>query len=96
MSGFFSLAPKDEIKQIEGMESQLAAIENEFQRSVIFAGILEQKEFYQEAASKYQEVFKLEPLAGIAHRIASCYDRLELEELRDCWNREVIRQNEMK
>jgi hypothetical protein len=92
-SGFFHLAKKEEIEEMEMIERQLDGIGEEIQRLIILAGILEQKEFYQEAAVRYQEAFKLEAMAGIAYRIASCYDRLELEELRDRWNKEVLRQN---
>lgn len=92
-SGFFRLAEREEIEEIEIIERQIEGIGQELQRLIIFAGILEQKEFYQEAAVRYQEAFKVEAVPGIAYRIASCYDQLQLEELRDRWNEEVLRQN---
>jgi len=42
-----------------------------------------------EAINKYKEAYALQPLPGIAYRIAYCYDRLELEELRNEWNKKI-------
>jgi len=94
ISGFLFVPPKNEIEEIEQIEQQLDTVELEAHRLILLAAILEQRGFYQEAALKYQEAFETEPIAGIAFRIASCFDRLELEELRDRWNLEVLRLNE--
>ena len=43
-----------------------------------------------EAVVQYKAAYVLEPQNGIAYRIAYCYDRLELEELRDEWNGKIL------
>ncbi len=47
------------------------------------------KELTSEAIEQYKNAYSLEPLSGIAYRIAYCYDKLELEELRDDWNGKI-------
>ena len=39
-----------------------------------------------ETVEKYKQAYAIEPSPRIAYRIAYCYDKLELEEIRDKWN----------
>ena len=89
ITGFFSLATQDEIKELIEIESQLKSIKPELDRLILWGGILEEKGFYMEAVEQYKAAYASEPLNGIAYRIAYCYDRLELEELRDEWNKRI-------
>ncbi len=88
-NGFFSLPTEKELKEIENIEIQLKEIEPQEQKFILLGGILENKEFYMEAIEKYKRAYAIEPDPGVAYRIAYCYDRLELEELRDKWNRKI-------
>ena len=56
---------------------------------------LEEKEFYMDAIEKYKEAYAIEPSPGIAYRIAYCYDKLELEELRDEWNKKIRQEEQL-
>lgn len=89
--GFFSLATEDEIRDLIEIENQLKNIKSEFDRLILWGGILEEKGFYMEAVEQYKKAYDLESVDGIAYRIAYCYDRLELEELRDEWNGKIDR-----
>jgi len=71
------------------MEEQLKGVETEQDKLILWGGILEEKRFYMEAIDQYKKAYASEPLDGIAYRIAYCYDRLELEELRDEWNKRI-------
>ncbi len=90
ITGFFSLASKEEIKDLMEIEEQLKSVEPEQDKFILWGGILEEKGFYMEAIEQYKKAYDLEPLDGVAYRIAYCYDRLELEELRDEWNRKIL------
>lgn len=89
ITGFFSLATEDEIKGLTEIEKQLKGIEPEQDRFILWGGILEKRGFYMEAIEQYKNAYSLGPLSGIAYRIAYCYDKLELEELRDEWNKKI-------
>lgn len=89
ITGFFSIATENELKELLEVEKQLKSVEPELDRLTLWGGILEEKGFYMEAIEQYKAVYALEPLNGIAYRIAYCYDRLELEELRDEWNKRI-------
>lgn len=89
ITGFFSLATEDEIRDLIEIENQLKSIKPELDRLILWGGILEEKGFYMEAVEQYKKAYDLEPVDGIVYRIAYCYDRLELEELRDEWNRRI-------
>ncbi|MDP3013641.1 MAG: hypothetical protein Q8M92_05320, partial [Candidatus Subteraquimicrobiales bacterium] len=91
--GFFSLAAEDEIRELTEIEGRTEGIEPEQDRCMLWAGILEEKEFYIEAIEQYKKAYALEPSNGVAYRIAYCYDKLELEELRDKWNRKILEEN---
>ncbi|MDP3014273.1 MAG: zf-HC2 domain-containing protein [Candidatus Subteraquimicrobiales bacterium] len=90
ITGFFSFATEDEITELTEIEEQLKGIEPEQDKFVLWGGIFEEKEFYMEAVEEYKKAYQIEPVEGIAYRIANCYDRLELEELRDEWNRKIL------
>ena len=89
ITGFFSLAIEEELKDLIEIENQLKSVVPEQDRLILFGGILEEKGFYMEAIEQYKVAYTLEPLDGAAYRIAYCYDKLELEELRDKWNRKI-------
>ncbi|TSA05906.1 MAG: zf-HC2 domain-containing protein [Deltaproteobacteria bacterium] len=91
--GFFSLAAEDEIRELTEIEGRTESIEPEQDSCILWAGILEEKEFYIEAIEQYKKAYALEPSNGVAYRIAYCYDKLELEELRDKWNRKILEEN---
>jgi len=93
ITGFIVLAEKEEAEGLKEIENQLSNIEPKQDRLTLWGGILEKKEFYTEAIEQYKKVYALEPLEGIAYRIAYCYDKLELEELRDEWNRKIFRED---
>ena len=89
-SGFFSLPAEEELKELEGIEYQLRINRPEQENLILWGGILEEKEFYMDAIDKYRQAYALEPSPGLAYRIAYCYDKLELEELRDGWNKKIL------
>jgi tetratricopeptide (TPR) repeat protein len=91
ITGFITLGTEEEINEIEDMEKGLTNIAPEEDRLLLLAGVLEEKEFFIEAIEKYKRAYAIDPSDGIAYRIASCYDKLELEELRDEWNRKIVR-----
>jgi hypothetical protein len=93
ITGFIVLAEKEEAEGLKEIENQLSNIEPKQDRLTLWGGILEKNEFYTEAIEQYKKVYALEPLEGIAYRIAYCYDKLELEELRDEWNRKIFRED---
>ena len=93
ITGFFSIATNEEIKELSKIEKLLNSVKPETDRLMLWSGILEEKGFYMEAVEQYQKAYDLVPLDGIAYRIASCYDRLELEELRDEWNGKILSQD---
>jgi len=90
ITGFISLGTEEEIKEIENLERELTSIAPEEDRLLLLAGILEENEFLIEAIEKYKRAYAIDPSEGTAYRIASCYDKLELEELRDEWNRKIL------
>lgn len=92
-NGFFSLATGEELREIEEVEGRFRKIVPEEQKFILWGSILEEKEFYMEAIQKYKQAYATERSSGVAYRIACCYDKLELEELRDEWNKKV-KQNE--
>lgn len=92
ITGFFSLATEDEMKELMKIEKQFESIEPEQDNFILWAVLLEKREFYMEAIKHYKKAYKLEQLDGISYRIAYCYDKLELEELRDEWNRRILEQ----
>jgi len=88
-NGFFSLPTEKEVKEIGDIENQIKEIEPQEQKFILLGGILENKEFYMEAIEKYKKAYTIKPDPGVAYRIASCYDKLELEDLRDNWNKKI-------
>lgn len=89
ITGFLFLAVENEIKELMEIEKQLINVEPEQERLILWGGILEEKEFYMEAIEQYKKAYALEPLDGVAYRVAYCYNKLELEELRDKWNKKI-------
>lgn len=85
ITGFFSLATEEELKGLMEIENQLKGVVPEQDRLMLWGGIMEEKGFYMEAIEQYKNAYTLEPSDGIAYRIAYCYDKLGLEELRDEW-----------
>lgn len=88
-NGFFSLLSEEELTEIELIENQIKDIIPEDHKFILWGGILEEKEFYMDAIEKYKQAYSIEPSPGVAYRIAYCYDKLELEELRDEWNKKI-------
>lgn len=89
-NGFFSLPTEEEMKEIKEIENHVREVIPEEEKFILWGGILEEKKFYMEAIEKYKQVFAIEPSSGVAYRIAFSYDKLELEELRDEWNKKII------
>ncbi|MFH1625228.1 MAG: hypothetical protein ABID54_08770 [Pseudomonadota bacterium] len=88
-NGFFSLANETECMELLSLEKHIHDIPENSDRLLLFGGVLEFKEFYTEAIEKYRLAYELAPFPGIAYRIAYCYDRLQLEDLREHWNRMI-------
>lgn len=95
ITGFFSFASVNEQKELAEIENQLTDIVPNEDQLMLLAGILETKEFYIEAIDQYKKAYAFGPLGGIAYRIAYCYEMLELENLRDEWNRKILK-NELR
>jgi len=89
VKGFFSLGSEEELKELETVENLLAA-RSEEDRLMIFGGILEQKRFFVDAISHYKRCYELNNVPAIAHRIACCYDKLELEGPKYEWNERIF------
>ncbi|MBI5222799.1 hypothetical protein HY990_00090 [Candidatus Micrarchaeota archaeon] len=92
ITGFFTLATEDEIKELIEIEKQLKSVEPEQDKFILWAGIFEEKGLYMEAIEQYKDAYSLETSDGTAYRIAYCYDKLGLEELRDEWNRKITKE----
>ena len=88
-SGFIEVATEADIEDLERIENTLQHISDDFEKAIIFAGILEQKGFYTEAIFNYSLAYEQDPIPSIAYRIASCYDLLEVKELSVRWNRKI-------
>lgn len=88
--GFFSLLTLKEKEDIEQIENQIIYIESENERLLFWGAILEEKELYIDAIQKYKKLYNLQPSPEIAYRIACCYNKLELADLRDEWNRKIL------
>lgn len=89
ITGFFSLISQKELEEVEEIEHYIEDIEPEEDRLLLFGEILERKKLFIEAIQKYKQSYALQPFPGLAYRIAFCYDKLELEELRDEWKLEI-------
>jgi len=89
ITGFFSLISEQESEELKEIGKQIEVVEPGADRLILLGSVLEKKELYIEAIGKYKEVYVLQPSSGIAYRIASCYDHLELEGLRDEWNTRI-------
>jgi hypothetical protein len=88
--GFFSLLALKEKKDIEQIENQIIGIESEDERLLFWGAILEEKELYIDAIQKYKNLYNSQPSPEIAYRIACCYNKLELDDLRNKWNRKIL------
>ncbi len=88
-NGFFKLPTEEETKEMKEIEHQIGQIKSKEERFLLWGGILEGNEFYMEAIENYMHAYNLEPSPGVAYRIAGCYDQLELEELREKWNKKT-------
>lgn len=91
-NGVFSLIDKIELKEVEEIESQIKDIEPEEDKLILWGGILEEKELYIDAIQKYKQAYAIQSLPGVAYRIACCYDKLELEDLREEWNKRISKE----
>ncbi len=88
-TGFFTIAAKDEIKELLQIEKQFKDIVPSQDRYILWATILEEREFYLEAIEHYKKSYELESSECLAYRIAYCYNELELEELKGEWNKKI-------
>jgi hypothetical protein len=88
-SGFFNLADKRKLEDIQQVEAALHDMPDGLGKFLVFAGLLEQRAYYMEAVDYYSRAYELDPLHAIAYRIACCYDLLELDELKLFWNRRI-------
>lgn len=87
--GFFQLATDEAVATVAQFDSLLGTIKSDEERFTLRAAFLEEMKFYIDAAEQYEAAYELHPHPGIAHRIATCYDKLELEELREEWNARI-------
>jgi len=90
IAGFLILATEEEIKEIKEIENEIQNVGSKEDKLILLAGILEGKGFFMEAIRSYRQAYAINPSGSIAYRIAFCYDKLELEELRDEWNRRIL------
>ena len=88
-TGFFSLVTAEEADEISSVENEIKSLEPPEDRYLLIGEILERKELFVDAIKSYKRSHELEPFPGLAYRIAFCYDQLQLEELRDEWNRKI-------
>lgn len=89
ITAFFSLATTEEEADISALEREIKDLEPPEDRYLLIGEILERKELFVDAIRNYKRSYELELFAGLAYRIAFCYDQLELEELRDEWNSKI-------
>ena len=87
--GFFSLAGEKALKDIQSAEAAFDHITGTMEKNLLMAGLFEKSGFFMEAVDRYTTVYEQEPLAGIAYRIACCYDQLTLDELKADWNQKI-------
>lgn len=88
-NGVFFLIDREELKEIEQIEKQIKEIEPEEEKFIIWGGVLEEKGLYIDAIQKYKQSYAIQSSPGVAYRIACCYDKLELEDLREEWNKKI-------
>lgn len=89
ITGFFSLATTEEEADISALEREVKELEPPEDRYLLIGEILERKGLFVDAIKSYKRSYELEPFTGLAYRIAFCYEQLQLEELRDEWNRKI-------
>ena len=89
ITGFFSLATIEEEAEISALEREVSDLEPLEDRYLLIGEVLERTGLYVDAIEHYKRSYELEPFSGLAYRIAFCYDQLQMEELRDEWNRKI-------
>lgn len=89
ISGFFSLIAQDESKELEEIGARIKTMGTKEESLLLWGAILEKKELFIEAIDHYRDSYHLKPSPEVAYRIAYCYHQLELEDLRDEWNRKI-------
>jgi len=88
-NGFFLIPAEEELREMEEIEEHIKGVAGKKDRLILWGGILEEKGFLMEAVENYKNAYAIDPFPGVAYRIACCYDQLELEELRDEWNKKT-------
>jgi len=87
VNGFITLATLEEMKIINKFEKHIAGVEPVEDRLVFWGEFFEEMEFYMDAIKKYRDSFNILQSSALAYKIAYCYDKLELENLREEWNK---------
>lgn len=89
VAGFFVWAVQSQIDALEAVRSEIWKTRDGIERLILWAGVLEEMAFYMDAISIYKAAYSQKPLPSLAYKIASCYDQLELDDLKDNWNRKI-------
>lgn len=92
-SGFFSLITPEEKEIIEEIEVNIKKLAQGDEKFIIWGGLLESSGLLMEAIEKYKQLYSKYSSPSIAYFIASCYDKLELEDLREKWNNKIPQEN---
>ncbi len=86
----FSILNEQEAHVIAQIGDCMRQISPEEDRLTLWGGVLELGGLCSEAVQNYQRCYLMKPSAGVAYRVASCFDRFGLVHLRDRWNRRIL------
>ncbi len=89
LTGFCSVVNDDDVSRLFEVEDVVENLEPLEDRYLLIGEILERLGLYVEAVVNYRASYEIDPWEGVALRIACCYEKLELEELRNEWNAKI-------
>jgi hypothetical protein len=88
--GAFSVLSAGESQLMARVEERMQNVEPEADRLTLWGGLLEHGGLAAEAVQNYRRGHLLRPSAGLAYRIACCFDRFGMAHLRDRWIQQVV------
>ena len=88
--GDFSIVTSEEASRLARIDDRMRTIKPEVDRLTLWGALLEQCGLCAEAVQNYLRGHLIAPSAGLAYRIAFCFDRFGLLQLRDRWNQEIL------